>query len=201
MLLFASTYALIILLAWWMLPTHNTTQTHFDTIIVLGYPALGDGSASPEQIARTLEGVREYKAGVATHILFTGGAAHNAFAESHVMAQTALTQGVPAEAIVEEPQARNTIENIYYSAHIMSEHGWNSAEIVSSPNHLPRAGLVVNEFDKTHPALAIHWRTHAAPWPAEYSIVREVVLDAGEAWHCWLLRFEGLPTSQFLPQH
>jgi hypothetical protein len=45
------------------IPTRNTDLTHFDTIIVLGTPANPDGTPSPEQRERTLEGVREFKAG------------------------------------------------------------------------------------------------------------------------------------------
>ena len=41
------------------IPTHNTNITHFDAIIVLGTPANADGTPSPEQRERTLEGIRE----------------------------------------------------------------------------------------------------------------------------------------------
>lgn len=76
------------------IPSRNTDLTHFDTIIVLGTPANSDGTPSPEQRERTLEGIREYKAGVAPVLIFTGSAAHNDFVEAHVMATLALAQGV-----------------------------------------------------------------------------------------------------------
>src|SRR5215470_17103635 len=81
------------------IPTNNTNLTHFDTIIVLGYPAKLDGTPSPEQRERTLEGVRQFKAGIAPHLIFTGAAAHNGFVEAHVMATLAEAQGVPPDAI------------------------------------------------------------------------------------------------------
>ena len=182
------------------IPTHNTTATHFDTIIVLGYPANADGTPSPEQRERVLEGVREYKAGVAPNIIMTGAAAHNQYIEADVMAQLARSQGVPASAILEDVQAQNTIQNIYYSAQIMHQHGMNSAEIVSSPSHLPRAALVINTFNVDQPSLYFNWRTHAAPWPPEYSIFRELALYIGEARNCLILRFNGFPPSRFLPR-
>jgi hypothetical protein len=40
------------------IPNSNTDLTHFDTLIVLGNPANADGTASPEQRERTMEGVR-----------------------------------------------------------------------------------------------------------------------------------------------
>jgi len=177
------------------IPTHNTAATHFDALIVLGYPANADGTPSPEQRERVLEGVREYKAGVAPYIIMTGTAAHNQYIEADVMAQLARLQGVPASAILEDVQAQNTIQNIYYSARIMHDHGMNSAEIISSASHLPRAALNVDQ-----PGLYINWRTHAAHWPPEYSIFREAILYIGEARNCLILRFNGFPSSRFLPR-
>ena len=181
------------------IPTHNTAATHFDTLIVLGYPANSDGTPSPEQRERVLESVREYKAGIASHIIMTGAAAHNQYTEAHVMTQLAQSQGVPAEAIVEEPQARNTIQNLYYSAKLMHLHDWSSAEIISSPSHLPRAAIIVNALNIGRPDLFINWRTHASLWPSEYSLARKLILYTGEARNCLLLRFHGLPTSRLLP--
>ena len=86
--------ALIVTINYKTLPTHNTTQTHFDTIVVLGTPTRSDGTPSPEQRERVLEGIREYKAGVAPHIIMTGGPAHNNFVEAHTMAQFADRKSV-----------------------------------------------------------------------------------------------------------
>lgn len=183
------------------LPTHNTAATHFDTLIVLGYPANPDGTPSPEQRERVLEGVREYKAGVAPNIIMTGAAAHNQYVEADVMAQLARDQGVPASAILEDVQAQNTIQNIYYSARIMHDHGWKSAEIISSPSHLPRTALIVNTFNVDQPNLYINWRTHAARWPPEYGFFREAILYIAEARNCLILRFNGFPSSRFLPRN
>jgi uncharacterized SAM-binding protein YcdF (DUF218 family) len=166
MFLVAFVLSLIIIGNYATLPTHNTPQTHFDTIIVLGSPAKSDGTPSPEQRERVLEGIREYKAGIAPRIIMTGAAAHNHFVEAHTMAQFAATQGIPTTVILEEPQALDTIQNIYYSAQLMHQHNWSSAEIVSSPNHLGRTSLILNTFNSTQPAFSIDWRTHPAHWPA-----------------------------------
>lgn len=196
----AFTFALILYGNYITLPTHNTDVAHFDAIVVLGTPARLDGTPSPEQRERVLEGVREYKAGVAPRIIMTGAAAHNQFVEAHTMAQFAATQGVPASAIYEEPQAQNTIQNIYYSAQIMHQHGWSSAEVVSSPYHLGRTDLILNTFNITQPALSIDWRTHPAHWPSEYNLGHELILYSVEAWRCLQLRVTGFPPSRFLPR-
>ena len=163
--------AMLSLLTWGILARHfapvsNTSLSRFDAIIVLGYWADSDGNPTPTQLARVNEAVREYKRGIAPRLILTGGAAHNKFFESKVMAKAAHAEGIPASAIFEEPQAMDTIQNACYSLRIMKAHGWHSAEVVSSESHLPRTGLIFNR-------LPLEWRTHAAspltPQSAIYS--------------------------------
>jgi uncharacterized SAM-binding protein YcdF (DUF218 family) len=175
------------------IPAQNTPVTYFHAIIVLGTPANPDGTSSPEQRERTLEGVREFQAGVAPHLIFTGGPAHNQFVEAHVMAMLALAQGVPGSAIIEEDQAQNTIQNIYYSRRIMTLYGWSSAEVVSSPSHLPRTALILERYP-------IQWRVQPAPWPPEYSFWQRAAHYAVEAQYCLKLRIFGFPATPFLPR-
>jgi uncharacterized SAM-binding protein YcdF (DUF218 family) len=174
------------------LPLSNTTATHFDTLIVLGYPAFPDGTPRPEMRERVLEGVREYRAGVAPRIIMTGGAAHNHYVEAHVMAELAEAQGVPASAVMEEGQAHDTIQNAYYSAKIMQAHGWHSAEVVSSHSHLARASLIFAHFPIT-------WRMHAAPWPPSYGWLRKASTEWYEAADTARIRLTSFPESRFLP--
>jgi uncharacterized SAM-binding protein YcdF (DUF218 family) len=174
------------------LPLSNTNATHFDTLIVLGYPAFPDGSPRPEMRERVLEGVREYRAGVAPRLIMTGGAAHNHYVEAHVMATLAESEGVPASAIIEEGQAHDTIQNAYYSAQIMQAHGWHSAEVVSSHSHLPRASLIFAHFP-------IAWRMHAAPWPPQYGWFNRASIEWYEALDTARIRITSFPESRFLP--
>ena len=128
-----------------------------------------------------LEGVREYKAGVAAHVIMTGGPTHNKLVEAHAMKVFAVAEGVPAEAIVEEGQAMDTIQNIYFSEKLMEERGWKSAEVVSSPSHLPRTALILQHY-------SFAWRTHASQWPGELSSVADIATRLrGEAKGCWTL--------------
>ena len=173
------------------LPLSNTSATHFDTLIVLGYPAFPDGTPRPEQRERVLEGVREYRAGVAPRIIMTGGSAHNQYVEAHVMAQLAEAQGVPASAVIEEGQAHDTIQNAYYSVQIMQAHGWHSAEVVSSHSHLPRASLIFAHFPIT-------WRMHAAFWPQQYGLFHRAAIEWYEAADTARLRLTSFPESRFL---
>jgi len=125
-------------------------------LIVLGKPADDDGNPTPAQLARVNEAVREYERGVAPRMILSGGAVSNRFAEAQVMARAAEAEGIPAGAIVEETQARNTIENACDSLRIMRSHGWESAEVITSPANAPRAAMIFSR-------LPMKWRLHAAP--------------------------------------
>jgi uncharacterized SAM-binding protein YcdF (DUF218 family) len=157
-----SAVALVLfLLAWAILARHlapvsDTSLDRFDAILVLGYPANGDGNPTPTQLARVTEAVREYERGVAPRLILSGADVANRFVEARVMARIAEAQGIPSSAIFVEPQARDTIQNVCYAARIMNAHGWSSMEVVSSPSHLPRAGLILT-------GLPLQWRVHAAP--------------------------------------
>jgi uncharacterized SAM-binding protein YcdF (DUF218 family) len=156
--------ASILLFAWilWAIgarnfaPAANTAQNRFDAIIVLGYHADKDGNPSPTQLARVTEAVHEYERGVAPRLIVTGAAVYNQFVEAQVMARTAEAQGVPASAVIIEPNARDTMQNACYAVRIMNAHHWGSAEVISSASHLPRAALIFSGFP-------ISWRAHAAP--------------------------------------
>jgi uncharacterized SAM-binding protein YcdF (DUF218 family) len=174
----------------------NTKLTHFDTLIVLGTPCTTEGEPSLEQRERVLEGVREFRAGVATHMIVTGGAAHNSFVEADCMKRLAVEQGVPADAVIEEKQAQDTIQNIWFSKAIMDAYGWRSAEVVSSPSHLPRTALILEHY-KGKDAFA--WKTHPSQWPTEFTREQIVQHYAGEMKGCWRLTHQRFPKNRWLP--
>jgi uncharacterized SAM-binding protein YcdF (DUF218 family) len=154
-------------------PTNNTSLTRFDAIIVLGTPADDDGNPTPMELSRVTEAVHEYERGVAPRMIISGGAAHNHFVEARVMAHVAAAQGIPASAIYIEPRAMDTIQNACYSVRIMQDHGWHSAEVVSSAFHLPRAGLIFKR-------LPIEWRAHAAPSIPPWSPAHQAAVSTVE---------------------
>ncbi len=141
-----------------------------------------------------MEGVREFDRGVSRHLIMTGTAAHNRFIEAHAMAMLAEANGVPASAILQEDQAHDTIQNIYYSDKIMEANGWHSAEVISSPYHLPRTALILRQYPQ------LQWKTKAAPWPPDYDAWRKLQSETREAFGCFRIRIEGFPRSKYLPQ-
>jgi uncharacterized SAM-binding protein YcdF (DUF218 family) len=136
--------------------TSNTSRDRFDAIVVLGYPATSDGDPSPRELANVNEAVREYERGAAPHLIFTGAAVANQFVEAETMARAAVAQGIPADAVLTEIRARNTAENACFSVRMMKARGWNSAEVIANPAHLPRAAMIFSR-------MPVEWRMHAAP--------------------------------------
>ena len=185
-------FTALLLVTFETIPTHNTRQSHFDVILVLGCPASLSGQPAPEQRSRVTEAVKEFKAGRAQHLIFSGGPTENQFTEGQVMATLAQQQGVPASAITVEGQAHNTIQNIYYSNRILKQNGWTSVEVVSSPSHLPRAALILRQY-------SFQWSEHAAPWPPEYDWQRRFQIYAAEIVLTFELRWRGFPPSPYLP--
>jgi uncharacterized SAM-binding protein YcdF (DUF218 family) len=172
----------------------DTNQTKVDVLIVLGCPTNPDGSPTPEQRERVMEGVREFKKGMSDHIIMTGGAAHNKFVEAHAMALLAEANGVPASAVVEEGQAHDTIQNLYYSDKIMEKNGWDTTEVISSPYHLPRTALILSHYRR------LRWGTHAAHWPPDYGPLKKAQSEWREALNCFRIRLFGFRNSKYLPK-
>jgi uncharacterized SAM-binding protein YcdF (DUF218 family) len=176
------------------IPMSDTQQRQFDVVLVLGNPAKSDGSIAPIARSRVLEGIRQYRAGVAPRLLMTGGAVQNQFVEAQVMMQFALAQGVPASAVFAEGKARNTVQNAYYSYQIMQAHDWTSALVVSSPTHLRRASLIFSHYP-------LAWRMQEAPWPPDYSFWKRLWYWVSESGYTSYVRLFGFPNSdQYLPR-
>jgi len=170
----------VVLLLWAILsralaPAGNTAQTRFDAIIILGAGLDRDRNPEPALLSRITEGVREYERGIAPRMIVSGGEQHG-FIQANVMARVAQAQGVPASAIVVEPNAGNTIQNACFSARIMKQHGWNSAEVVTSPSHLARAAIIFSH-------LPIAWRMQSAPSLAETTTASAWAGSANEDLH------------------
>jgi uncharacterized SAM-binding protein YcdF (DUF218 family) len=176
------------------IPMGDTQQGQFDVILVLGNPAKEDGTIGPLAKSRVLEGIRQYRAGVAPRLLMTGGAVQNQFVEAQLMLQFARSQGVPASAVLADGQAQNTIQNAYYAYKIMQAHDWTSALIVSSPTHLRRASLIFRYYP-------IQWRMDEAPWPTDYPpLWKRLWFWCSEAGYTSYGRIFGFPNSrQYLP--
>lgn len=174
----AAVLAIALLLGWAVLarrlaPRSNTAREHFDAIIVFGCPASATGGPSPCELARLGEAVHEYRRGVAPRLILTGGAAHNSFVESRVMAAAARAEGLPDSVLYLDIESMDTIQNAKNALRILQSHGWSSAELISSPQHMPRIGLIFEN-------LPVEWRLHTAPPLEPESKLKTSLLSASE---------------------
>ncbi len=106
-------------------------------VVVLGYPTHANGRPHPLQSWRVRLGIRTMRATSASHILFTGGATANTFVEAETMAALARAAGVPASAIMVEPAATSTWQNVAYSAPLVR--AFDRVIVASDPLHAARA--------------------------------------------------------------
>jgi uncharacterized SAM-binding protein YcdF (DUF218 family) len=125
-----------------------------DAIVVLGgYLRTAGGtrrySEFMEAADRLWMGSMLYRAGKAPTVLLSGGnvdfLGYRGTAEA-VAAKELLEQwGVPADAILVEPQSQNTHENAAFSKPILSAHGARKLLLVTSAYHMPRSVAIFRQ--------------------------------------------------------
>jgi len=115
----------------------QTPLPHYDAALVLGCPALPDGTPSPCERCRVKSAVRQYRRGHVGRIIFSGGAAHSPAVEADVMGDLAVRRGVPAADVVREGRALTTWQNVRFSLRLL--HPGETVLVISTADHLPRA--------------------------------------------------------------
>lgn len=80
-----------------------------------------------------------YLAGRAPRILLSGGAREGKVSEAQGMARLLKQRGIPDSALILENESRNTYENLRYSEILLRSYKLNSALLVTSALHMPRA--------------------------------------------------------------
>jgi uncharacterized SAM-binding protein YcdF (DUF218 family) len=109
-----------------------------DIILVLG-AAEYRGKPSPVLRARLDHALTLYKKGLAPRILTTGGAGGDpVYTEGAVGRSYLVSQGVPSEAIVVEPEGESTVYSTAAAAEIMRRMGLKSCIVVSDGYHIFR---------------------------------------------------------------
>ena len=107
----------------------------YDAIIVCGIPTEMSGQVSEAQLVRIALAQELYENGLAPRIIFSGAGVKNRYTESHTMALQAVRMGVPKEAVLEEPLARHTSENLLNGVLMGLDHGWHRLLFVSDRFH------------------------------------------------------------------
>ena len=111
-----------------------------DAIVVFAGGVGESGEAGGGYQERVRAAVDLYQAGYAPRMIFSSGYEF-AFRETAVMRSLAMSQGVPASAIVLETRASNTYENVVFVNELLEEFDSTTILLVSSPYHMWRALL------------------------------------------------------------
>ena len=108
--------------------------------IVLG-AALWNNEPSPGLQERLDYALRLYEEERFSTLIVSGGLDNNGstITEAQGMRNYLVNQGVPPGAIVMEPEATSTYENLLYSKTIMQDKGWSSSVIISHDYHAARS--------------------------------------------------------------
>jgi len=145
-------YSLARSLEWRYVPAAKVE--HADVIVVLGgatEPAL---SPRPEvelnaAADRMVHGAALYKAGVADHLILSGGdidfLSLSSDSPASDMESVMEMLGVPADAMWLQGKSQNTYEDALYSCQMIKDKGLKSVVLVTSAIHMPRS---VGVFEK-----------------------------------------------------
>jgi uncharacterized SAM-binding protein YcdF (DUF218 family)/glycosyltransferase involved in cell wall biosynthesis len=163
-----------------------------DAIVVFAGGVGESGKAGGGTQERVQHAVDEYRAGYARHLVFSSGYTYS-FPEAELMRSVAVQQGVPPDAILLEPRATNTYENVTYVDEILRGHGWRSALLVTSPYHMRRAVAVwrrsapeVRVIPTPPPRSQFYDHTRGASLEQVRAILHEYLAIAGYWRRGWL---------------
>lgn len=117
-----------------------------DAAIVLGAFTHGFQPSRP-LIARLRAALELYRRGYVSRIIVSGGRGEDeTISEATSMKRFLVLNGVSPEAVLEDRFSRDTWENLRNSQQVMNHYGLQSAIVVTSDYHLPRALAVARQL-------------------------------------------------------
>lgn len=114
-----------------------------DYILVLGAYVKPDGTPSDMLEDRILQGVALYEAGAAHRIVMSGDSEHADYDETGKMKETAVSEGVPEEAVLRDPAGLSTYDSIVRAKEQMEG---RKVLIVTQEYHLYRAVYIARKI-------------------------------------------------------
>jgi len=117
-----------------------------DAIVVLG-AAQYDGTPSPVLRDRLDHALELYQAGLADHIVVTGGRREgDRFTEATAGYNYLRGEGVPDEALLKEVQGKNTYESLAASARFLRDRDLTSVVLVTDGYHAFRVRAIAEDL-------------------------------------------------------
>jgi vancomycin permeability regulator SanA len=112
-----------------------------DAVVVLGARVYADGTPSLALADRVRTACDLHAAGLVPRIVLSGGPGDGPIHETEAMAVLAANLGVPAEAMVLDPQGLSTGATVWNTTAIFEREGWKRVIAVSHFYHLPRVKM------------------------------------------------------------
>lgn len=115
-----------------------------DAIVILGgwfSESGGRIELGESSLARCVEGMRLFRAGVAKHLVVSGGTQSGSTKLGWAMQEFLVQEGMPESSITVEDQSTTTWQNASYSAEICRSNNWNKVVLVTDAAHQIRAKL------------------------------------------------------------
>ena len=129
-----------------------------------------------EEGDRVLHGARLYLSGKAPLVVFSGGritwGQGQSRSEAEDMAELAEALGVPASAIVIEPNSLNTFENAAYTQVLLANRGIERILLVTSAMHMPRSLVIFRKQG-----------FETIPAPTDFHVARDPQDPGQRTWH------------------
>jgi vancomycin permeability regulator SanA len=113
-----------------------------DAIVVLGAKVMPDGRLSDSLADRVDAAIRYYGEGRAPCLIMSGGTGVEGVNEAEAMKGYAVERGVPAGAILVDPDGDSTQLTVAHTLALAEEHGFVTLGAVSSDYHLPRIKML-----------------------------------------------------------
>ena len=121
-------------------------------------------AVSGDEGLRMETAVELWRLGYAPFLLFSGASLDpTSVSSAEIMKRQAMELGVPASAILVEPNSATTEENAHYVAQVMTEHSFRTAILVTSPYHQRRASIL---FARSFAPAGLIFRNHPADDPS-----------------------------------
>lgn len=116
-----------------------------DAILVLAAGVYPDDTLPSTTRRRVEAGVKIYQAGKADRLLFSGGRSDRTKTPTAtLMGAYAQSLGVPAEAILIEPNSYSTLQNGLFSKTVLEDNGLSEVLLVTESYHMGRALVSIN---------------------------------------------------------
>lgn len=161
-----------------------------DVVVVLGGGTRAkDSNYLPPQVEqRVVKGVSLVNAGYASRLVMAGGPHPvTGLVEADVMAAEAIRLGLRDDQIERERRSRDTWQNATNTLAIMTERGWDSALVVTSPYHTWRACRMFSKQGGDVRCLAAPYNlVPVSGWYERFMDNRSVVREYGAVIYAWI---------------